>query len=334
MRILIIGGTIFLGRHIRDAALARGHSVTIFHRGQHALDAATDIQEILGDRENPTDLARLASDHWDAIIDTCAYIPRQIRLLQSAFATSPARYVFISTISVYPDATRPGADETFPVAALPPTADEDQRASEWYGPLKARCEATVQAWLPDRGLIIRPGLIVGPYDPTDRFTYWPRRIATGGEVLAPGRPARTVQFIDVRDLAEWTIRAVESSLIGTYNATGPAKELSMGETLATTTTALKSDATCTWVEDRFLLESDIAPWIELPLWIPEPEMPGLMTINNSRAVAAGLTFRALAATVSDTLAWDRQRPTGTSYGAGLAAEKERAVLAHWHARET
>ncbi len=332
MRILIIGGTIFLGRHIREVALANGHAVTIFHRGQHALGAAPNIQEILGDRENPTDLARLASGHWDAIIDTCAYVPRQIRLLQSAFATSQARYVLISTISVYPDDTQPGADETFPVAALPPTADENQRSIELYGPLKARCEAAVRAWLPDRGLIIRPGLIVGPYDPTDRFTYWPRRIAAGGEVLAPGRPARAVQFIDVRDLAGWTIRAVESSLTGTYNATGPANELSMGAMLSTTTAALQSDATFTWVEDRFLLESHIAPWAELPLWIPEPEMPGLMTINNSRAVAAGLTFRALAATVSDTFAWDRQRPAGTPAGAGLAATKERAVLANWHVR--
>ncbi len=334
MRILIIGGTIFLGRHIRDVAQANGHSVTIFHRGQHALGTAPDIQEILGDRENPTDLAQLASGHWDAIIDTCAYIPRQIRLLQAAFATSLARYVLISTISVYPDDTQPGADEMFPVADLPPTANEDQSSIELYGPLNARCEAAVRTWLPDRGLIIRPGLIVGPYDPTDRFTYWPRRIAAGGEVLAPGSPARMVQFIDVRDLADWTIRAVESSLAGTYNATGPATQLSMGAMLATAAAALKSDVTFTWVEDHFLLESGIAPWTELPLWIPEPDMPGLLTINNRRAIAAGLTFRALATTVSDTFAWDRQRPAGTPAGAGLAAEKERAVLAHWHASET
>jgi 2'-hydroxyisoflavone reductase len=197
---------------------------------------------------------------------------------------------------------------------------------EHYGALKAACERVVEDVLPGRALHVRAGLIVGPHDPTDRFTYWPVRVARGGEVLAPGRPERQVQFVDVRDLAEWMVRSAEERVTGTFNATGPVPPVTMGELLETCRTVSASDATFTWRDDAFLLENEVGPWMELPLWVPEsdPELANLMAADVSRAVAAGLTFRPVAQTVKDTLEWaGDSRPFKDT---GLAAEKERALL--------
>ena len=329
MEILLLGGTVFLGRHIAQAAVAAGHHVTIFHRGQHPAPDDLAVAEILGDRE--VDLGRLAGRQWDVVIDTSGFVPHQVRTAVAALGEHTGRYLFISTISVYPETIAPGADEAAGVVELPEGASTEERSDATYGALKALCEAELLQSLLDRATIIRPGLIVGPDDPTDRFTYWPRRLAASGEVLVPGAPDRPIQFIDVRDLAEWTVRLAETGTLGTFNATGPAERLSMGAFLTAAQAAVGGTGALTWVADQLLLDQGVGPWMELPLWIPATEAGGFMQVAIHRALAAGLTFRPLAETVRATLAWDRRRPEGIVHRAGLAAEKERAVLAAWHA---
>lgn len=329
MRLLILGGTIFLGRHLVAAALARGHAVTLFNRGQHNPDLFPDVDKLRGDRT--VSLAALAGRQWDAVIDTSGYVPRVVRLAAATLADRVAHYTFISSLSVYADPSRPGVDETSPVGRIDdPTTEEI--TGESYGPLKALCEQAAEAALPGRTLVIRPGLIVGPYDPTDRFTYWPRRVAQGGEVLAPGRPGYETQIIDARDLAAWTLDMVEARRVGVYNATGPATPLTLGEALATSRAVSGSDATVTWVDEAFLLEQGAQPWTELPLWVPEsdPAMAGFNKFSIDRALAAGLTFRPLTDTVSDTLAWDATRDPATPPRAGLTREREAEMLKAWH----
>ncbi len=327
MQILILGGTVFLGRHLVAAAQARGHTVTIFHRGQHPAELPAGVTEILGDRT--ASLASLADGTWDAVIDTSGYVPRLVRQSAAALADHIGSYTFISTISVFAEGMPPDADEDAPLAPLSdPTVEEVTGAT--YGALKALCEQAVTQTLPDRALIIRPGLIVGPYDPTDRFTYWPHRIAQGGEVLAPNDPADRAQCIDARDLAEWTLRLVEGQRTGIFNATGPVTPLTFGALLDTCRAVSGSDARFTWVNAAFLAAQGVAPWSDLPLWVPS-EMAAFNRVNCARAIAAGLTCRPLAATVSATLAWDRTRPADHAWGAGLSPDRERAVLAAWHA---
>lgn len=329
MHILIIGGTVFLGRHLVTAARERGHAVTIFHRGQHASDALEGVEEILGEREREHDLDRLADRRWDAVIDTCAYVPRQVRATTATLLGRVDRYVFISTISVYPEGLASEADEDTPLLPLPEDASAEEMTNDTYGPLKALCEQVALKAFAGRATVIRPGLIVGPYDPTDRFTYWPRRVARGGEILAPGDPARPVQFIDVRDLADFAIHLIERSTPGIFHGTGPGARLTMGELLAACQDAIGSEAALTWIPDQFLLDHEVGPWMELPLWIPEGQMPGLLTVSLQRSLAAGIAFRSLAMTVRDTLAWDRTRPANTEHHAGLDGAKEAAVLASW-----
>jgi 2'-hydroxyisoflavone reductase len=309
MRMLILGGTVFLGRHLVAAAQACGHTVTIFHRGQHAADLPAGVTEILGDRTASFDA--LAGSTWDAVIDTSGYVPRHVRRSAEYLAERAQHYTFISTLSVFAEGMRPGADEDAPLAPLSdPTTEEV--TNETYGALKALCEQAVTQTLPERALVIRPGLIVGPYDPTDRFTYWPHRIAQGGEVLAPDGPEHRTQFIDARDLAEWTVRMAEGQQTGIFNATGPEHPLTFGELFAACRAVSGSDARFTWVSEAFLAEQGVAPWSDLPLWVP-----------NEMAAFNGETVRA-------TLAWDRTRPADHTWKAGLAPERERAVLAAWH----
>jgi 2'-hydroxyisoflavone reductase len=343
VKLLILGGTIFLGRHLVEAARARGHEVTLFHRGEHGADLYPEIERLRGDRDG--DLRALRGRRWDVVIDTSGYVPRVVRASAQLLADAVERYVFISSISVYADFRTPGMDESAPVGTL---TEEQLREAEsirlgngvraraygvMYGPLKALCERAAEEIMPGRALNIRPGLIVGPYDYSDRFTYWVRRIAQGGEVLAPGRPERAIELIDVRDLAEWTLRMAEGRRTGVYNATGPDYSLAMGQFLDECRAVSGSDAHFVWVSEQFLLAAGVAPWSEVPLWIPEsdPDAAGFSRINCDKAIAAGLTFRPLAATIRNTLAWDAARSPGEERRAGLAPEREAQLLREWRA---
>src|SRR6266550_2987283 len=306
MKLLILGGTRFLGRHLVEAALARDHQVTLFNRGRHETDTSPDVEIIHGDRNDG--LASLSGHHWDAAIDTCGYTPRQIRASTRILAAAVNHYAFISSLSVVADYGVSGVNESAPVKTLTSeqlaeaeTIDATGNASaatygKMYGALKALSEQAAEETLPNRVLVVRPGLIVGPHDYTDRFTYWAVRVARGGEVLAPGNPARFVQLIDVRDLAEWIVLMIERGQTGTYNANGRPDSLTMEMMLEECRVVSKSDAHFTWVSDRFLLKENVVPWSELPLWLPEeeaPHMKGFMSVDCSKAVTAGLTLRPL-----------------------------------------
>jgi 2'-hydroxyisoflavone reductase len=328
MDLLILGGTVFLGRALVEAAQARGHHLTLFNRGKTNPELFHDVEQVHGDRA--TDLSALAGRRWDAAIDTCGYVPRVVRMAAESMAEQVEHYTFISSLSVYADASWPGMDESAPVGVL---ADEsvEKVDGDTYGPLKALCEQAVERALPGRTLVIRPGLIVGPFDPSDRFTYWPVRVAQGGEVLAPGSPHSPVQFIDVRDLAEWTIAMVEQRRTGIYNAVGPERALGMGELLETSRSASGSEASFTWVDESFILAQGVEPWSDLPVWIPvsDASSAGFHQFDRSKAIADGLRFRPLAETVRATLEWEATRPAGHAWRAGITREKEAELLELW-----
>lgn len=326
MRILILGGTVFLGRALTEAALMRGHEVTLFHRGQSNPDIFPQVNHILGDRTK--DLSALDGRQWDAVIDTSGYLPKVVQASAEKLQSS-GHYTFISSVSAYRDfITAP--DEDTPVAQLQ-DASEEKVTNETYGPLKALCEQAAETAMPGRVLIIRPGLIVGPYDPTDRFSYWPYRVTQGGEVLAPGDSERKVQFIDVRDLAEWNLRMVEQGKTGVFNATGPYPSPTMEELLENCKSTSGSSALFTWVSESFLLDQGVEPWIEMPLWVPQsdPELAGFFEVNISKAMSAGLTFRLMTETVQATLDWLAERSPDHSWRAGLRREREAELLLAW-----
>ena len=317
MKLLVLGGTRFLGRHVVSAALAGGHEVALFTRGRTSPDLFPEAEHLRGDRDG--DLRALEGRAWDVVVDTSGFVPRVVGASAELLAPAVERYVFVSSVSVYADYAEPRS-EGDPLATL-----EDPFTEEYVGPayggLKALCEAVVERELPGRALVVRPGLIVGPDDPTDRFTYWPRRAQRGGEILAPEPPERPVQFVDVRDLAEWTLRAAEAGETGAFNATGRPGEISFTALLQAC-----GAEDVTWVDEAFLVEHGVAEWMDLPLWI-SPVDEGLrcfQLVDVSRALAAGLTFRPLAETVRDVPEW-----TGK---AGLTAEHEVELLAAWHAR--
>jgi 2'-hydroxyisoflavone reductase len=321
MRLLVLGGTKFLGRAVVERALERGDEVTLFNRGQTNPDLFPEVERLRGDRDG--DLAALEGRSWDAVVDPSGYVPRVVRASAERLARNGVGYyVFVSSISAYADLSLP-VDESSPLATLADPTSED--VAEHYGALKALCERVVGDVFPGRSASVRAGLIVGPHDPTGRFTYWPHRIARGGEVLVPGRPERRVQFIDVRDLASWMLSLAERRVDGVFNATGPVPAVTMRELVETCRAVSGSDATFTWVADEFLLERDVGEWMELPLWIAGPEYRHLLDVDVSRAVAAGLTFRPLEQTVAGTLA--DARLTGD---AGLAPEREEQLLTEWH----
>lgn len=327
MRVLILGGTKFLGRHLAAAALEQGHTVTLFNRGNQSEGLFPEAEHLRGDRDG--NLVALHGRRWDVAIDTSGYVPRVVGASARLLADAVDHYSFVSSISVYsgwPAVAR--IDEGSPVGTLTdPTVEEVD--GETYGPLKALCEQTVQESLPGRTLIVRPGLIVGPHDPTDRFSYWPARVARGGAMLAPGRAERPVQVIDARDLAEWILRMATARAAGTFNATGPEHSLTMAEILATSQRVSGSQASITWVPDDFLEQMQVGAWVELPLWIPEREGPGVGDVNCARAIAAGLTFRPLAETIRATLDWLATRPAEYAWKAGLTPAREAEVLAAW-----
>jgi 2'-hydroxyisoflavone reductase len=326
MKILIIGGTRFLGRHLVHSARARGHTVTLLNRGLTNPDLFPQVETILGDREK--DLAELLGHEWDAVVDTCGYVPRIVHLSASALEGSVNRYVFISSISVYASFSKVGIDESDPVGKMEDETVEEI-TGETYGPLKVLCEKAVQDTFGDEGtLIIRPGLIVGPHDPTDRFTYWPVRVARGGDVLAPEEPGVPIQIIDARDLSDFIIKLIEEKASGIFNATGPDYELTMGTMLETCKQVSKSDATLKWAPVEFLTEHKVEPWSDMPVWIPNVEQDaGFSRVDISKAIKAGLTFRPLEETVRDTLDWAATRPSDREWRAGLSIEREAEVLA-------
>lgn len=329
MRLLIIGGTIFFGRHLVVVARERGHDVTLFNRGRHNPELFPEVEKLRGDRDGGLDALR--GRRWDAAIDTCGSFPRVVRASAGLLADAVGHYTFISSMSVYADLSAPGIDEGSPVGTL---ADEsvEEVTAETFGPLKALCERAVETALPGRALVIRPGLIVGPHDPSNRFTYWPHRVAAGGDVLAPGTPDQPVQFIvDVRDLAAWIVRMAEAGTTGTFNAKGPESPLTMGEVLEACKAASGSDARLVWLPEEFLREEGVGPWMELPLWLP-PSMAGINAARSDKAYAAGLTFRPIAATARDTLAWDTTLPADAERRAGMSPARERELLARWRER--
>jgi 2'-hydroxyisoflavone reductase len=319
MKLLVLGGTKFLGRSVVEAALARDHEVTLFNRGRTNPDLFPEAERIRGDRER--DLDRLRDRSWDAALDMATFLPRVVRLSVEALHRTVERYLYVSSISVYADMRTPPI-EGAAVAAL---ADPTSESLEDYGALKAACEEIVAEVFGDRALVVRPGLIVGPHDPTDRFTYWPRRIARGGNVLAPAPRDAPVQFIDVRDLGRWIVDATEQRLTGTYNASG--KPTTFAELLETCTRVTGSDAEINWVAPEVLLEEGVGEWMELPLWLASPEFAAMQQADVSKARAAGLTFRPLEETIRDTLAWDAARAGPPADGVGLTPERERELLA-------
>ena len=332
MKLLILGGTMFLGRHLVAAARARGHAVTLFNRGKTNPGLFPDLEQLHGDRN--VGLGALEGRSWDAVVDTSGYFPRQIRMAMDALKGRAGQYVFVSSISVYADTSKPGMDETAKVATI---ADEttEKITEESFGALKALCEKAAEAAMPGRVTNIRPGLIVGPNDTSDRFTYWPVRVARGGEVLSPGTPADPVQFIDVRDLGEFIVKTLDTKTTGVLNATGPASPLGIGTLLESCKTVSGSDARFTWVDADFLAKMKVVPFVDMPVWeVPEGETAGANRVSNARAVAKGLTFRPLSVTVKETLDWWRSQPKERQekLKAGISPAREAEVLKAWHER--
>jgi 2'-hydroxyisoflavone reductase len=313
MRLLILGGTKFLGRALAAEALARGHELTLFNRGETNPDLFPEAEHVRGDRGR--DLAALEGRTWDAVIDPSGYTPAAVRASAEQLRES-GRYAFVSTISVYADFSQGPTEESALAELGDMPADELSPDFSNYGALKALAEAEAGRVFGDRALVIRPGLIVGPHDPTGRFTYWARRLERGGEILAPGPPERKSQFVDVRDLAAWMLDAVEGGLAGTFNATN--EGVPWGELLA--------GGDVTWVADDFLQEHSVGAWMELPLWLPDPDSAGMHATDVSRAVAAGLRFRPL----EETIRGAAEAPAVD--GVGLTPEREAALLAAWRRR--
>jgi 2'-hydroxyisoflavone reductase len=319
MHILVLGGTQFLGRHAVDAALARGHEVTMFNRGQTRPELFPDARKLRGDRDGNLDAVRGRA--FDAVVDTSGYVPRIVRETIDALG-DVGHYTFVSSISVYADVSTPPT-ESSPVAELEEPTEEWREA---YGELKADCEDVVRERFPG-AFIPRPGLIVGPWDPTGRFTYWPERFADGGRVLAPAPPEADAQVIDVRDLADWIVRAAERGLAGTFNAVDRAVPRS---TLVETCARVAGvDSEVVWVDGAFLAEHEVGEWMELPLWLNDPAYAGMLSVDPSPAFAAGLEPRPLEETVRDTLAWIAAGDAPAETPAGLDRAKEQVVLDAW-----
>ncbi len=333
MKLLIIGGTAFVGRTIAEYALSQGHEVSLFHRGKTNVDILPEAEHLLGDRTE--DLSALDGRKWDAVIDTCGYVPRVVELSAQKLQDVADHYTFISTISVYADLENNlNYDEEAPLATL-----EDETVEEitggTYGGLKVLCENVVRDYFPDSYSIVRPGLIVGPHDYTHRFAYWILRMAEGGEMLAPGEAQQPMQVIDARDLAKFTVDLTAQKLADTFHATGRGTALT--EILDVARDVTKADTQLTWIEDEaFLLENEVQPWMSLPLWVPA-EIIGIHTANVDKAVGAGLAFRSLKDTIQDSYDWLQdvaQDPAARPQVArgSLPRAKEAEILAAWHQR--
>lgn len=325
MKILILGGKRFLGIALVNAALQAGHTPTLFNRGLTNPDLFPDVNNLIGNRDG--DLSALKRKKWDAVIDTSGFVPRIVKQSAAALSGKCESYTFISSVSVYQDFHTPDITEEYPLARLEDPTEEDY-SGDAYGPLKALCEYEIQQNFAGKVLVIRPGLIVGPNDPTDRFSYWPWRVSLGGKVLAPEPPSSSLQFIDVRDLATFIINRIENNSEGVYNVTGPKKPATLGSLLVSCREAAESDATFMWVDEEFLLREGVRPWTDLPLWVPasNPAFTGFYNININKALKAGLSFRPLAQTVNDTLAWLKTWPASRKMKVGMDIATETQLL--------
>ncbi|MFN8570594.1 MAG: twin-arginine translocation signal domain-containing protein [Gemmatimonadaceae bacterium] len=331
LRILILGGTGFIGPHQVRYAQARGHTLTLFNRGVTNPGLFPDIEKLQGDRA-VGNYESLKGRDWDVVIDNPTTIPRWVRQAGEVLKGHTRQFMFVSTMSVYAKNDTPNADESADLATT--TEPESEDARRLYGPLKALSEKEVARAFPEMHTIIRPGLIVGPGDLSDRFTYWPVRLSRGGEVLAPGTPQDPTQIIDARDLAEFMIRSVEENTLGTFNCTGPQSPLTIGEMLGGIRATQVTDARLTWVDAAFLAQQHVRPWSDMPVWIqPSGEYTGFMRRSTARALAKGLTFRPLAQTAKDTLDYysAQSESDQVKLRAGLDATREKEVLAAWHA---
>ncbi len=333
LKILVLGGTGFLGPHFVEAARARGHVLTLFNRGKTNPGLFPDIEKLQGDRK--TDLKALEGRHWDAVLDTSAYIPADVTRSAGLLSKNVDHYLIVSTISVYAKLDKPGMDEDSPLAELAdPTVDKV--SNDTYGGLKALCEKAAEKQMPGRVTVIRPGLIVGPGDTTDRFTYWPARAARGGEILAPESPNLPTQFIDARDLAAFMLRCIELKTLGIFNADAQAGSITLGRMLDACRGATGVDSSVTWVPADFLEKQNVGAWMDLPCWIPaKGDEAGFGRLSAAKALAAGLAYRPLEQTVRDTLAWWQQQPEErrAKPKAGLSAEREASVLLAWRQKQ-
>jgi 2'-hydroxyisoflavone reductase len=330
LKILVMGGTGFLGPHFVQAARARGHVLTLFNRGKTNPGLFKDIEQLHGDRK--LDLSALEGRQWDAVLDTSAYLPGDVTRSATLLSKAVGQYLIVSTVSVYAETDKPDADEDAKLIVLPdPTVQ--QVTAETYGGLKALSEQAAQAAMPGKVTVVRPGLIVGPGDNSDRFTYWPARVARGGEVLAPDSPEAPTQFIDARDLAAFMLHLIETRTFGVFNADARSGSLTMGALLAACQRATDEESTVQWVPADFLEKHKVSAWADMPCWLPATgENAGFGRTSVARAEKAGLTWRPLDDTVRDTLAWWRGLPAErrAKPKAGISPEREAAVLAAWN----
>lgn len=340
MKILVLGGSRFLGRTFVEEAQRQNHEVTIFNRGNQN-EGFKDLEVITGDRL--TDLSKLNNRYWDAVLDTSGFIPSSVLESTELLKDRVKQYIFISSISVYKDWVQENFDESYPVYSMSlEEANElakDGNIYEYYGQFKALCEVVAQNAMSDRLVNIRAGQLIGPNDYTDRIPYWIHRIAAGGRVLAPGNPNRPVQMIDNKDLSNWILRLMTNESAGTFNATGPDYTLTMKEFLETCIKVTRSDAEIVWVSEKFLLENKVSPWTEMPLWVPEefplePELKdpwrGAFTVNIDKAIATGLTFRPLEESLVEIYEWERQRNLADDqWKSGMSPDREIELLELW-----
>jgi len=324
MKILILGGTIFLGKHLVNSAQKKGHEVTLFNRGKHNPDWFPNVEKLKGDRDG--DFESLKGRTFDAVIDTSGYVPRIVKLSAEFMKNKTDNYTFISSISVYKDFSEMGMNENSAAGTIEDETTEEI-TGESYGPLKYLCEKTVEEIYKERALNIRPGLIVGEDDPSDRFGYWIYRINKGGKVLAPGPKEKNVQFIDVKDLADWTIKMVEEKNIGTYSATGPDYNLTFEKLIDDCKKVSGSNAEIVWIDQRFLMNENAGAYVELPLWLPD-EMDGGNNCDVSKAIGKGLTFRLLEETLKDSMEFINSKKDYT-LKAGLKTERETELIKKW-----
>jgi 2'-hydroxyisoflavone reductase len=321
MQLLILGGTNFVGRHLAERAMADGHSVTLFNRGRTNPGLFEDVEEVHGDRDGGLD--PLKGRTFDRVVDVSGYVPRVVRQSAEMLQDATDHYTFISSVSVYTDFTTTGIDEDSPVAPPLDVAVEDI-TRDTYGPLKVLCEEVVRSVYRERCAIVRPGILAGPFDDTDRFTYWCMRASKGGEFVAPDDPARPVQFIDARDLATFTLKTSVDLLHGVFNATGPLKDaLRWGDFLESCVEVAAGDARPVWVPERVLRDAEVNLGSELPLYAPL-DHPGFATVDCGRAIAAGLEFSPLKRSIEDTLRWARD--AGHDLTAGMTQGREEEIL--------
>ncbi|HZZ20641.1 MAG TPA: NAD-dependent epimerase/dehydratase family protein [Opitutaceae bacterium] len=331
MKLLVIGGGKFVGRAVVESAIENGHIVTVFNRGKTSGEVPSGVEWIRGDRDR--ELSLLLGRRWDAVIDTCAYFPRQVETLLRILKGNIGHYLLVSSVSVYADMSEPGLKEDSPLLPGIGGAAEAVTA-ETYGPFKVMCEQAALENGPSSTLIVRPGIIVGPHDPTGRFSYWVQRISEGGEVLAPGRPDAPLQVIDVRDLGEWMVAMADEKVSGKFNAVGPQVPLTWREMFEAATSVLGNKTRFTWVHDDQLADKKVGDWTQLPLYFPADNLKfrGMFRVDGTAAFARGLKLRPLAETIADNARWLLGPSTGDAKVVGLAREQEKKLLDEWRVR--